>query len=513
MKLRDYQIECLDVIEAKGPGRWLCQLATGTGKTIIFAHIPRHGRTLILSHRDELVRQPIQYFTCYVGVEKAQERSHGEEVVSASVQSLVRRLHRFSPSDFDTIIIDEAQHASCSTNRTIVSHFHPRRILGFTATPNRGDGVRLDDIFDEIIFERDLRWGIENGWLANIECLRANIGYDLSKVRSSMGDFAVGELEKAVNIEGANKAIAEVYQKYAIDPTLIFSVGVEHARNIAAQIPGAVALSAESKNRWKVLDEFKNNKIPCLVNCMLFTEGTDLPNVRTVMMCRPTQSVMLFTQMVGRGTRRTEEKDTCKLIDCIGVSRFDLCTAPSLIGIDASQIPEKYQLDLVGDLINDLPELINQRMDTPETWIKNVQIVNLWAKREKINLRGVHFFKHADGMLSVSLPDRKWLRISAPDLRGQARLYTSRGHTFGPAPLQACIDHAWQLLHDHAQDQRPLWSRDSFQRWGRQPASDKQRSLVSKFCDINLSNLTKGEANLILRRKFSHAENLTNKTA
>ena len=105
--LRPYQQECVDVIDNIDPGSYLVVLATGLGKTMIFSHIKRKGRVLILSHRDELVRQPAKYYECSFGIEKAGEVSHGEEVVSASVQSLIHRLDRFQPDDFDTIITDE----------------------------------------------------------------------------------------------------------------------------------------------------------------------------------------------------------------------------------------------------------------------------------------------------------------------------------------------------------------------------------------------------------------------
>ena len=115
IQLRDYQKECIDIISSKPDGRYLVQMATGLGKTVTFANIPRQGRMLILSHREELVRQPLKYFQCSTGVEMAAESSHGEEVVSASVQSIARRLQRFSPDEFETIIVDEAHHAAANT--------------------------------------------------------------------------------------------------------------------------------------------------------------------------------------------------------------------------------------------------------------------------------------------------------------------------------------------------------------------------------------------------------------
>ena len=159
MELRPYQRECIETIKAQAPGAYLAQMATGLGKTVTFANIPRHGeRMLILSHREELVEQPRKYFDCTYGIERASSRSHGEEVVSASVQSLVRRLDRFRPDDFRLIICDEAHHAAARTYRAIFDYFRPEKLIGFTATPTRGDKVRLDTVFQDIIFQRDLRW-------------------------------------------------------------------------------------------------------------------------------------------------------------------------------------------------------------------------------------------------------------------------------------------------------------------------------------------------------------------
>lgn len=136
IKLRPYQVECIETIEEQPPGAYLTQMATGLGKTVTFANIPRHGgRMLILSHREELVEQPRKYFDCSYGVERAQNHSNGEEVVSASVQSIVRRLDRFDPADFQLIICDEAHHAAASTYRKIFDYFRPEKLIGFTATP------------------------------------------------------------------------------------------------------------------------------------------------------------------------------------------------------------------------------------------------------------------------------------------------------------------------------------------------------------------------------------------
>lgn len=189
-------------------------------------------------------------------------------------------------------------HAAAPTYKKILEYFNNRLTIGVTASPNRGDNVRLDDVFQKIIYQKDLRWAIENKYLTDIHCLRVNIGYDISKVARRMGDFVVGELEEALNTDTLNGAIAEAYKKYAKGATLIFATSVKHAQDIAKMIPGAVAVTADTKNRQELINKFTNREIPCLVNCMIFTEGTDMPLVETVMIARPTQNSSLYTQMV-----------------------------------------------------------------------------------------------------------------------------------------------------------------------------------------------------------------------
>lgn len=195
--LRPYQEKCLASIP--DAGAYLVCMATGLGKGLTFSRVPRRGRMLILSHRDELIHQPEKYFNCSFGVEQGKETSHGEEVVSASVQSLVRRLDKFKPDDFDVMITDECHHAAAPSYRKIYDYFTPRLHLGFTATPNRNDGVGLKEIYQDIIFQRDLRWGIENHYLSPLHCLRVDIGYDLRSVAMRLGDYAPEALDKAVN--------------------------------------------------------------------------------------------------------------------------------------------------------------------------------------------------------------------------------------------------------------------------------------------------------------------------
>ena len=496
IQLRDYQQECIDMIDKLESGSYLIQMATGCGKTATFTNIKRKGRVLVLAHREELVTQPIKYYNCPVGIEMANNKSNGEEVVIASIMSLTHRLDKFKPDDFDLIIIDEAHHAAAKSYKKILEYFRPRLILGFTATPNRGDKVRLDDVFQKIIFQKDLKWAIKNKYLTDIYCMRVNIGYDISGVAKRMGDFAPSELEEALDTDVLNKAIAEAYNKYAKGQTLIFATSVKHCEDIAKEIPGAVAVTAETKNREELIKKFTNREIPVLVNCMIFTEGTDMPLVETVMIARPTQNSSLYTQMVGRGLRLYPGKEKLVLIDLVGTTgKASLCTAPTLLGIDLETVPKTKQEEIEGDLF-DLPEIVQNLADCPESWIRNIEIVNLWAKEQQYETHNVNWFKMPNGDMVLQLKNRR-LIIPCPNELGETTLNNQK------VKLQEAFDRAYEYLIENYSEQRYLWDIAIVKKWGKSQATEKQKNMISRmYRNFDTSELTKSEASQILNRLF-----------
>lgn len=472
--------------------RFLLADFTVVHNTVTFANIPRRGRMLILSHRDELVRQPVRYFDVPVGIEQAGERSCCEEVISASVPSIVRRLSRFSPDMFDVVVVDEAHHAAARSYRKVLDYFKPRLVLGFTATPNRGDGVGLEDVFEDIIFERDLEWGIKHGYLSDVRCVRCDIGFDLRDVSCRLGDFSADELEAAVNITSANKAVAEAYRRYAQGQTLVFAASVAHAEAIAREIPGSEVVIG-GKDRSLTLERFRAGDLKCIVNCMVFTEGTDLPNVESVMIVRPTKNVALYTQMVGRGMRLFPGKNCLTLIDCVGASALNLCTAPSLLGLDASLLDPADRLPDEVDIF-DVPEALERVMDVPRYWIRNAELVDLWAKGRRYNLHGVNWFRTARGDLVLGRPR---FRLAAPDKLGRV-LWNGRKVSY-----QRALDEVYKALCANYEDLRVLWDVSRARRWGEYRATDRQVEMVRRFLpDFDTDGMTKAEAGAILTRFF-----------
>lgn len=513
IKLRDYQQECVNAINELNSGNALVSMATGLGKTVVFSQIERKGRVLIISHREELVKQPLKYYDCPTGIEQGPLTSHGEQVISASVQSLIKRLDKFAPDYFDIIITDEAHHAAAPSYKTIYSHFTPRKHIGFTATPNRGDKVRLDDVFEKIIFSRDLKWGITNDWLTDIKCLRAEVCFDVRNVKRRLGDFVGGELDKAVNTQIANARVAEIYDKYARGQTLIFASSVSHAENIASLIPGAVAVSQKTKNRAEILQAFTSRKIKCIVNCMIFTEGTDLPLIETVIMARPTQSASLYAQMVGRGLRKAEGKKYLTLIDCVGVSGdLEICTAPSLMGLDLKDVPE-HRKNMVSGMITEMSELIDNARDCPEVWITNVKEVRLFADKQGVKTRKINWTLRPNGDLVYQFACGDRIGVKAIDELGKTAIMhyfysdSAQKFVYKEMPcndLQSALDACYDIFCTRYEDERKLWDLTSSFAWQYERASEKQIEFIkSKLTaeetqNVNLETLTKGEAAEIL---------------
>lgn len=488
--LRPYQKECVDVINGLNKGSYLVTMATGLGKTVVMSMLERKGRTLILSHRDELVHQPIKYFDCPCGIEKGSVTSNGEEVVSASVQSMVRRLNKFNPDDFDLIITDEAHHAAAKTYRKIYDYFRPRLHIGFTATPNRFDRVRLDDIYSKIVFHRDLKWGIQNGYLCDIDCYQSDIGFNIANTKKNRGDFVEHHLAKELDQPVFNQRVADIYQNYAKGQTLIFCVNVHHAEEIAKLIPGAVALSGKTPLdvRKNVIEKFKNKEIPCLVNCMLFTEGTDIPNVETIIMARPTLNQGLYSQMVGRGLRLAPGKDKLILVDCVGITgKLKVCTAPCLFGLDPQVIPKNKRDQLQGAL-TDMEDLFESILDTPTSWIANAEKIELFSEEHSLEVHDVDWHYQKDSSLSCFIGDGKQLMITPVDELGLCKIVITETYSgdvlsggaksFAP---QEALDVAYNWLIQSCGKTIHFWAKTRADQWGAKPCSDSQLEYIEKL--------------------------------
>lgn len=546
-ELRDYQAECINVLDGEGAtGRHLVAVATGLGKSVIFSHIKRRGRTLILSHRDELVRQPEKYYIgqpCSFGIEKAEDHSHGEDVVSASVQTLSRdsRLQEYGPDDFHTIIIDECHHAASPSYRKILDHFSgAKQILGFTATPKRGDGVRLTDVFDDIIFSRDLRWGIQNRWLSSIRSMRVRANYNLGDVNKVAGDFNQGMLADAITgtayLIAAKTYVQECHEKGR--HTLIYCVEVDACGYLCSIVRellpeeerGTVrVLTGETPDneRAGILQAFMSGTVRCIINCMVLTEGTDLPICDAVINMRPTCNISLYQQICGRATRLYEGKEYSLIIDIIPNDERklrNLCTAPTLFGIDPASLDkdilQKFNedndllelCDEIASNLTDISKMIQVTVEMDEAFIQGRKDILIgdgtdnditsaaaryrdFVEEDLADGSGIDF-----GDLYVeTLPDDRhryairpsWegrIYISKPNILGKVTVefhvnaaqlgYRGQNIFVGEMPVEKAVELVEQYCQTVPEYQWYCWSRKLRRNWEKMSATEKQQSRV-----------------------------------
>lgn len=351
MELRPYQQEAREAIFEQWDNqvlKTLLVLPTGCGKTIVFAKVTedcvRHGdRVLILAHRSELLEQAADKILKSTGlgcaVEKANETCMGSwfRVVVGSVQSLMRekRLGQFPADYFSTIIIDEAHHCLSDSYQRVLRHFPQAKVLGVTATPDRGDMRNLGEYFESLAYEYTLPKAIKGGYLSPIKALTIPLKIDMSGVGVQAGDFKAGDIGNA--LDPYLRSIAEEMKKYCTDrKTVVFLPLVKTSQKFRDILNengfNAAEVNGESQERAKILKDFDEGKYNVLCNSMLLTEGWDCPSVDCVVVLRPTKVRSLYCQMVGRGTRLSPGKDHLLLLDFLWhTERHELCHPASLI--------------------------------------------------------------------------------------------------------------------------------------------------------------------------------------
>ena len=309
-------------------------------------------RVLILAHRGELLEQASDKIMKTTGLgcatEKAEESCIGSwyRVVVGSVQTLMRekRLNQFKSNYFDTIIIDEAHHCISDSYRRVLDHFCDAKVLGVTATPDRGDMKNLGQVFESLAYEYTLPKAIKEGYLSPIKALTIPLKLDLTGVGTQAGDFKSSDLSTA--LDPYLYQIADEMAKHCVDrKTVVFLPLVKTSQKFRDILNEkgfkAAEVNGESKDRAEILNDFENNKYNVLCNSMLLTEGWDCPDVDCVVILRPTKVRSLYSQMVGRGTRLAPNKDHLLLLDFLWhTERHELCHPAHLI-CESEEVAEK----------------------------------------------------------------------------------------------------------------------------------------------------------------------------
>jgi superfamily II DNA or RNA helicase len=346
-----FQSEILEKLEVERTvhqrNRNLVVAATGTGKTVIsafdykrFKRENKSAKLLFLAHRKEILLQAIATFR---GV--LRDNNFGElwgggiiptsyEYVFASVQSVNNRLNELNlTSDyFDFIVVDECHHLTANSYRDTINYFEPKILLGLTATPERMDGGDIqEDFHNRIAAEIRLPEALNNKLLCPFQYFGITDSIDLSNVAWKRGRYVSSELTSIYTANDIRvRDVINALEKYTKDISdvraLGFCVTMEHAKFMAekfclAGLKADYLTSANNQNRDKVRSQLRNKEINYLFVVDIFNEGVDIPEIDTVLFLRPTESLTVFIQQLGRGLRLSDDKDCLTVLDFVGNAR------------------------------------------------------------------------------------------------------------------------------------------------------------------------------------------------
>jgi len=423
--LRPYQEECIEAVSRSFDESQSCLvvMATGLGKTVMASEVVRRrgGRSLWVAHRAELIEQAEETIGKLTGiipqVEMADRQARtilgADGCIVGSVQTLNakrdgrKRMKRFDPAFFKTLVTDEAHHAVANTWAEIGNYFCANtelKHLGMTATPDRGDESALGQIYDTCAYRYDIQDGVQDGWLVPVMVQRIYIDeIDLSVVGTVAGDLNQGELATAMERDKVMHGVSEaVLSEAGNRKTLIFTSSVAHAKGLAdilnSKKPGMACCidgKTPKEKRKFLLDEYRAGNIQYLCNVGIATEGFDIPDIECVAIARPTKSRALYAQMVGRGTRpltgivdgfnHDEQrlqaiydsmKKNCLVLDFVGNSgRHKLVSATDVLG-------GNYNTKVV-DVATELASKAGKPVDTIELLKRAEAMCQVKEKEEK----------------------------------------------------------------------------------------------------------------------------------
>ena len=448
--------------------RMLVSLATGTGKTIVFSKLYEKmksrlpGQMLVLAHTEELVWQNYTKMceinpTAKIEVEMAGNKADPStaDIIMASVPTLGRkgtsRVDKYNWEKIDKLVIDEAHHAPADSYRRIIDlcgcmeERYNGLLLGVTATPQRSDGKALAEIFEKVAYIYSIRQAIKDGWLVDVKGYCVKTDTDITDVSKTGGDFAKGELEDRVNNPTRNSLVVQAYKRLALGrPTVAFCVGIDHAKKLAEAFNEAgvmaEAIWGDDPDRAEKLAKHRAGGYTVLCNCGVLVEGYDDWRISCVLLARPTQSGVLFTQMVGRGTRLQEGtgnllkylkpegiglmtdplgsigiKSDCIVIDVVDVARNNtLVTLPTLMGLsnglDLKGKSLVYAVEKIEELQEKYPSADFNKLSSLDDIDKYISTLNMFEVRFPAEVEAnseLTWFRTSGGGYRIHIPKDK----------------------------------------------------------------------------------------------------------
>ena len=398
IELRDYQQEATENLQKmREDGKTIALLynATGVGKTITAATDAKAvgGRALFLVNALKLASQAKETFAkvwpeATLGEYTGSQKDMTQTVIFATVQSISKDLEKFSPTDFDYLIVDECHHAAANTYQKIFTYFHPKFILGLTATPERSDGEDMLELFQNVAHKMDLKTAVERGVLVPIRCIRVKTNIDLTDVRINGIKYNSQDLESKLFIPERNQLIVDTYLKYVNGKkTVIFCASVDHAAEIAMLLRdnGVKAEAVSGRDRVEVREKILKD----------YETG--------LFMARPTMSKTIYLQQLGRGTRRCPGKEDLLVVDFVdNANMFNMPYSLHRVLDIAKYQPMAYVLAPENKRKLDQDMLFQG--EKPEAWldvpidVSDYEIIDLfnWQNSVKDMISQIEFVRMVD---------------------------------------------------------------------------------------------------------------------
>lgn len=513
--LRPYQKEAIEAVQRDWRGGHRAVLgtaATGLGKTNIFLGLLTRelangqGRALILSHRQELVFQPIERLYQFwpewrgkAGAVMGEYDEHNRRIVSATVQTLSsdRRLQRLLwAGPITHMICDESHHMPAGTYLALYEKLlaaNPdMRTLGVTATPIRADGKGLRAVFSKESFHYDIRWAVKGGWLVPPRWLAISTGISLANVQVRAGDFVGKQLADVFETANCFELVAESHRKYAGGRQAIaFTESVDGAYRLAETFrrAGIRAEAADGKTpkdeRARLLERYRAGQIEVLCNAQLFTEGVDLPTCSCLHMVRPTKSDGAYTQMIGRGLRLAPGKEDCVILDYCPADARNICMLGDVLGVEVRK--EAYvkeglkEGEVAGGFTFDGSGI---------KWLEGNPAEIISRQLDYLELSPFSWHKAADHWLTLGLGEaeglERTLAISPPEPDGTCTLWVvSRDRERRIDGVDKVICGTFEECSEEAEDWIARYASQVLvskqKSWRRQAASEAQRNFARRL--------------------------------
>lgn len=395
IKPRHAQLEALEALERTLEEEYdkaMVVMATGLGKTYLAGFFAeRFRRVLFVAHREEILHQAKASFSRIMpdrsyGLYNGMHKEGQADCVFASIYTLGMKKHRegFDPDAFDLIVVDEFHHAAASSYQSVIHYFRPKFLLGITATPDRLDGKDVYAICDgNVAYQIHFLEAIRRGWLSPFRYFGIYDDTDYSQIRWLGSHYDDEQLTAAQLKESSAEQIYKAWNEYKQSRTIAFCSSIRQADFLAEYFTGrginVISLHSGTKelSRSEAIRQLDNGTLSVIFTVDLFNEGVDIPSVDTLLFVRPTESLTVFTQQVGRGLRLSDRKTHCHIIDLIGnyrnadvkLSLFQAAegTSARSIATGTAVLPAGCEMNLAVKVIDLLEEMRRKRMPRRET--------------------------------------------------------------------------------------------------------------------------------------------------